>query len=191
MKSRSRTLTGDPLLSSRNWGNVQNSDSRQEGCRVKESRLLGAAVVAIGTLALFVLIPVGIVSPSDVPALALAPEFWPLVIASIFTLMGILMTIAPGSTDRKTTEELRLVPTRLPRLSGFLAILFAFYFVVPYLGMILPAMAMIIGLCWFTGERRWPLLILVAVGIPLILAMFFLFVANIPIPLGIFEFIYS
>ena len=157
---------------------------------MKESRLVGAAVVGIGVLALFVLIPVGIVSPSDVPALALAPEFWPLVIASIFTLMGILMTIAPGSTDQETAEELRLIPSRLPRLSGFLAVLFAFYFSVPYLGMVLPAMVIIVGLCWFTGERRWLLLTSIAVGIPVVLVLFFQFVANMPIPLGMFEFIY-
>lgn len=158
---------------------------------MKESRLLGVAVVTIGALALFVLIPVGIVSPSDVPALALAPEFWPFVIASVFTLMGIIMTIAPGSIDQETVAELQLIPKRILRLTGFLAVLFGFYFVVPYFGMVVPAMAIIFGLCWFTGERRWMLLILISLLIPFVLTLFFIFIANIPIPLGIFEFLYS
>ncbi len=158
---------------------------------MKESRLLGVAVVAIGAIGLFVLIPVGIVSPSDVPALALAPEFWPFVIASVFTLMGIFMTIAPGSTDQETVTELRLMRTRILRLTGFFAVLFGFYFVVPYVGMVVPAIAIIFGLCWFTGERRWLLLLLISLLIPFVLTLFFIFVANIPIPLGIFEFIYG
>lgn len=157
---------------------------------MKESRLLGVAVVTIGALALFVLIPVGIVSPSDVPALALAPEFWPFVIASVFTLMGVFMTIAPGSIDQETVAELQLIPKRILRLTGFLAVLFGFYFVVPYFGMVVPAMAIIFGLCWFTGERRWLLLMLISLLIPFVLTLFFIFIANIPIPLGIFEFLY-
>ena len=158
---------------------------------MRESRFLGVAVVATGALTLAVLIPAGIVSPSDVPALALAPEFWPFVIASVFTLMGILMTIAPGATDRETMTELQLIPKRIVRLTGFLAVLFGYYFVVPYLGMVIPAIAVIFGLCWFTGERRWMLLVLISLLVPIVLTLFFLFVANIPIPLGIFEFIYG
>ena len=158
---------------------------------MKESRLTGVAVTAIGVTTLFLLIPVGIKSPSDVPSLALAPAFWPTVIASIFTLMGIIMTITPGRTDEETLAEIRMIPARSLSLAAFLAALFVYYFLVPVAGMVAPAMVLIFGLCWIRGERRWPLLILLAVLTPTVLTVFFLFIANIPIPLGIFEFMYG
>lgn len=158
---------------------------------MKESRLIGVSVFAIGAITLFVLIPIGIVSPSDVPTLALAPEFWPIVIASTFTLMGILLAVLPGHVDQESRAEIQMLPTRSPRLLAILAALFVFYFLVPYIGMVVPAMFIIFGLSWFAGERRWMMLIVISVMIPIILTLFFLFVANIPIPLGMFEFVYG
>jgi len=37
------------------------------------------------------------------------------------------------------------------------------------------------------GEKRWWLIILLAAGLPLLLFFFFNNVANIPLPLGVFE----
>ena len=157
---------------------------------MNSSRLTGVFVTALGPLTIFVLIPFGIVSPSDVDILALAPEFWPLLIASVFTLMGILLTILPDKTEDESLIDRNFLKRRVPRLAAILAVLLAFYFVVPVAGMVLPAMILIFGLSWFAGERRWKLLILLSSIVPILLVLFFVLVANIPIPLGIFEFIY-
>lgn len=158
---------------------------------MKESRFIGLAVAALGALTLLVLIPYGIVSPSDVKTLALAPEFWPLIIAAMFTLMGALLVIWPSEADADSQIEAGFITRRLPRMLLVLALLFTFYFLIPHAGMVLPAMIVIFVLSWFAGERRWHLLVILAVAIPALLTVFFTGIANIPIPLGIFEFIYA
>ena len=62
-----------------------------------------------------------------------------------------------------------------------------FYVLIPFLGMVVPGMAVIFGLMVLGGERRWLLAAAVAAGVPLLLYVFFVHVAGIPIPLGIFE----
>ena len=68
-----------------------------------------------------------------------------------------------------------------------LATLFVFYFLIDHLGMVVPGIAVIFGMMWFAGERRYALMATVAVVVPVLLYVFFVHVANIPIPLGIFE----
>ena len=158
---------------------------------MNESRLIGAVVAALGLLTLFVLIPIGIVSPADVGSLALAPEFWPIIIASLFTLMGVLLIFIPGQLDPDAPREPINIKRRAGRLALLLGALFGVYFAIPVMGMVVPAMLVIFGLSWLAGERRWKLLLALSLSIPVLLTVFFQFVASIPIPLGIFEFIYG
>jgi len=53
--------------------------------------------------------------------------------------------------------------------------------------MVVPGMALIFILMIFSGYRRWWLIILLSLLVPILLYGFFVHVANIPIPLGIFE----
>ena len=53
--------------------------------------------------------------------------------------------------------------------------------------MVVPGAALIFVLMAFGGERRWLLAAAVAAGVPLLLYAFFVHVAGIPIPLGVFE----
>lgn len=155
------------------------------------ARLIGVAVTLLGALTLTVLIPYGIVSPSDVASLALAPEFWPYIIASLFTLMGVMLTVWPDQTQPHEFTLVEFIRHRVPRLAAVLGGLFAYYLVVPFAGMVVPAMVLIFGLSWFAGETRFKMLATISVLIPVLLTAFFQFVANIPIPLGVFEFIYN
>ena len=68
-----------------------------------------------------------------------------------------------------------------------LGTLFAFYFLIPYLGMVAPGIAVILGLMVYAGERRWPLGLAIAFCVPILLYVFFVHVASVPIPLGVFE----
>ena len=154
------------------------------------SRLIGIAITTLGALTLSVIIPYGIVSPSDVKSLALAPEFWPYIIASVFTVMGVLLTIWPDQSYIAEFTVIEFIKQRVPRLVAILAGLFAFYFIVPVAGMVIPAMVLIFCLSWFAGETRFALLAVISVTIPILLTVFFQFVAHIPIPLGVFEIIY-
>ena len=159
---------------------------------LKKERFIGLAVAALGLLTLFVLIPIGIDSPDYVEVLALAPEFWPIIVGCLFTLSGIFMAVRPFE-EKEDDEEGAPEPVpwleRLPKLALVLGCLFIFYFAAPYLGFVVPAFVLTLILAWFAEERRWHTLILVAIIPPVLLYVFFVFIANIPIPLGYFEFV--
>ena len=162
-------------------------------------RITGLAILMLALLIYFVLIPIGIVSPENLKHISTAPYFWPSIIAGIMGFTGILMmlfakpdtdTPNAGSDDQLTSEnnesELSWL-TRLPRLLLTGGLLFAFYFSIPYLGMVVPGMLLIIVLMFFAGQRRWFLMLGLSVSVPLLLYGFFVHVASIPIPLGWFE----
>jgi hypothetical protein len=65
--------------------------------------------------------------------------------------------------------------------------LFAFYFALPYIGMVVGAMVIILTATRFLGVKSWLQSGLLAVIMPVALYFFFSEVAQIPIPLGLFE----
>ena len=153
-------------------------------------RLTGIGALVFGLLIFFVLIPAGIDRPGSVEHAALAPDFWPKIIAAIIIAMGLLLTVKPAVEEDEDGEDGGdAVPwrQRLPGLAVALGTLFAFYFLIPLLGMVVPGMVMAFGLMVYAGERRWPRSIAIAAGVPILLYFFFVYVASIPIPLGVFE----
>ena len=155
---------------------------------MRRDRLVGAGVVISGLLMLFALIPAGIVVPGNLKTLSLSPDFWPKIVAGIFVLMGLLMIAKPEvPSEESTGMSLAVFVSRLPRLATVLAALFAFYLAIPRFGMVVPAMLLIFGLMVFAGERRWSWMIGISLIVPVLLYWFFVSVASIPIPLGIFE----
>ena len=154
-------------------------------------RLTGIGVLILGLLIFFLLIPRGIDQPGSVEHAALAPDFWPKIIAALIVLMGLFLTVRPAKEEDEDDEEdvgdaggwLQ----RLPGLAVALGTLFVFYFLIPLLGMVVPGIVMAFGLMVYAGERRWTLGIAIAAGVPILLYVFFVYVASIPIPLGVFE----
>ena len=158
------------------------------GLVVIRERFTGIGVLLVGILVFFVLIPYGIDQPANVKHTALAPNFWPKIIAVVIAAMGLLLSVKPGrKTGSETGSDDEAWAQRLPGLAVSLGSLFAFYFLIPSLGMVAPAAALAFGLMLFAGERRWRLGVAVALGIPILLYVFFTYVASIPIPLGVFE----
>ena len=170
-------------------------------------RLTGIGVLVLGLLVFFVLIPRGVDQPGNVEHAALAPDFWPRIIAVVIALMGLLLAVRPAQEDDGEKgvsesgagessgigegsgggEAVVHWPQRLPGLAVTLGALFAFYFLIPFLGMVASGAALIFGLMVYAGERRWPRVAAIAVGVPVALYLFFVYVASIPIPLGVFE----
>ena len=157
---------------------------------VIRERLIGVGVALLGLLIFSVLIPWGIDQPGNVEHAALAPDFWPQIIAAIMMALGALQAVRPAPDDEDDGaggEESIHWLHRAPGLVAALGALFGFYFLIPSLGMVVPGMAVIFGLMVLGGERRWLLGAAVAAGVPLLLYAFFVHVAGIPIPLGVFE----
>ena len=154
-------------------------------------RILGTAVLALGLFVYFYLIPVGIVTPSNVKVLALSPDFWPKIVAVLFGIMGLLMMVHPGGKENKEEDEMSFSQwlQRIPRLIIFLCGLFGFYFAMPTFGMVVPSIVLIFLSMLFAGDRNWIRMVVLSLLVPTLLYCFFVFVAQIPIPLGVFEFI--
>ena len=104
-------------------------------------------------------------------------------------VLGVLQALrpVPDDEDEDGGEDSGRWLHRLPGLAVALGALFGFYVLIPSLGMVVPGVAVIFALMVFGGERRWVLAATVAAGVPILLYAFFVHVAGIPIPLGVFE----
>ena len=152
-------------------------------------RLIGVGVALLGLGIFFVLIPWGIDQPGNVEHIALAPDFWPQIIAVVMMALGVLQALkpTPDDDDEDGGEDFGRWLHRVPGLAVALGALFGFYVLIPPLGMVVPGVAIIFALMVFDGERRWVLAATVAAGVPILLYAFFVHVAGIPVPLGVFE----
>lgn len=155
---------------------------------MNHQKVTGLGVLALGLLLFLVIIPVGVDEPSNVEHLALAPQFWPKIIAAIISLMGILLFFRqPGVESEDEAETDEKWTARIPGFVVTFVALFGFYFLTPHLGMVVPGMVLILGMMLFAGERRFLMIVTISLAVPLLLYFFFVHVASIPIPLGIFE----
>ena len=100
---------------------------------MNQSRYMGLGVVILGLFFLFILIPVGVVEPGRVDQIALAPRFWPQIIAVIIALMGVIMIIKPSEEDNEHAANENQI-SKAARALGFciaFGSLFAFYLLIP------------------------------------------------------------
>ena len=163
---------------------------------------VSGVVIAFACLVLFVLIPAGIYDPGSIDVMALGPAFWPSVVCAFLGAMGLIVGVQAlrrvravrsgtvsgqgdgGGPDAEEAEAAGFSPMRW---LGALALLAAYYAGLDRLGMVLTSM-LALGLFMFLGgERRPVVVILISVLLPLALFAFFRFVANVFIPLGVFE----
>ncbi|WP_282607772.1 tripartite tricarboxylate transporter TctB family protein [Pelagibius sp. Alg239-R121] len=166
---------------------------------------LGAAIVALAMLGLFVAIPLGVDAPENIEVRPLAPDFWPFIVLVFAGLAGAVVVLE-GLSDRRrqtatspviaskdTTPETEVVEQDRPpaeaavRVVAALGAIFALYFALPYTGIVLGTMLLLLFMMRFTGERRWRYILPIAILLPTLLYVFFVYVANVPMPLGLFE----
>lgn len=164
--------------------------------------VVSGVIVTFSCLALFVLIPIGIEAPGSIDVLALGPSFWPSVICVFLGAMGLIVGVQALRRARSARsgvtpveDEQEVLDAAEAAEAGFapgrwlaaLALLAAYYLGLDSLGMVLASM-LALGLFMVLGGERRPAVVLVlAVGVPLALFVFFRFVANVFIPLGVFE----
>ncbi len=163
-----------------------------------EDLIIGVSVVAAALTGILVLIPLGVQSPGSVDVAALSPDFWPRVIMIGLCLCGTLI-LAQGLFARDTAEDPHISlehpveHTHLPlaisivRATSAVIGLFLYYYAIDRIGIILSSSLIILGLMLLGGERRWLLLAALSLLLPIALYYFFTLVANVPMPLGMFE----
>ena len=159
---------------------------------------IGVAVLflALGAVALFVLIPGGVAVPGSVKVAALAPDFWPRVIAmgtliaAACLLVEVLAIRAPADardSESDDTEDFQLEPRLAAlRTAVLIVALFAFYASLTTLGVVAASVVLMFAMMLFFGERSVWLVAVLSAAIPVGLFLFFRYVASVPIPLGLF-----
>jgi len=166
----------------------------------------GGALLMLAMLGIFVAIPEGIVSPSNIDSRAVDPQFWPKIILIGLALAGAVIFIQglfkyripsgqplPQNTKNNQEQKILIESEYLPVFIATLKVgiatvgLFAYYFATNILGMIIASSGTIIFFTLLGGEKRLKIIFPLAFLLPTGLYYFFVYVADIPIPLGIFE----
>ena len=173
--------------------------------KAKRDILIGGAAITIAVLGWFLVIPSGVDVPSSVKILALSPDFWPRIIMGMMAICGGIVLaqgiVAPrADTGGLFTEAGEDITPDEPEEtvhfdthSQFIRIfaaftgLFAFYLLVPYLGVVTGAMILVLASTRILGVQSWLKCSLMAVTLPVLLYFFFTKIAHIPVPLGLLE----
>lgn len=174
--------------------------------KAKREINIGLIVIAMALLSIFVVIPSGVVVPESIDNPVMSPDFWPLVVSVAAGLAGGFVVFG-GVLDLKRADkggpahsplddtipidpegdEYRSFGEASFRVLVTVGVLLALYFLVPHVGIVACSMMMLVFLIRFSGETRWKFIIPIAIILPTILYVFFVYVANIPMPIGIFE----
>ena len=159
--------------------------------------LTGIGFLVLGMLGFFVLIPVGVDLPAAVQIQALSPDFWPrkiaiaVMVVAVFLIAEAAFLRLPGGSDDEDAEadaayKLDTLPGAL-RALVLMASLFLFYFALTTFGIVASSIVLMPAMMLFFGERHWVIIVVLSLASPIGLYLFFLHVAGIPMPLGIFE----
>ena len=166
---------------------------------------IGITAITVSVFGWLVVIPVGIDLPKSVKLLALSPDFWPNIIMIILFACGIIVLIQglmlwaqteDTSYKKETHNNNPTVAEDIIHFSLIIQIfriflvllgLFAFYFFIPHLGVVVGCMFLILAGTRGLGLSSWIKSVALALVLPTSLYFFFSEVAYIPIPLGVFE----
>lgn len=148
-------------------------------------------VVGLGFTAFFVWgIPAWIETPADVRIAAVSPAFWPEVVTLFLAATG--FALAVGGLRRRLAEgprrrETGTAPARWNLNPLFtLGVFLAYYLLTDLLGIVPASVLALAVMAVRYGERNRLVLSAVALGLPLALYGFFVWVAKVPMPLGLF-----
>lgn len=153
--------------------------------------IIGSGVVALALLGLLAIIPSGVVLPGGVEIAALSPDFWPQIVMICLAIAGAIVLFqgmfpAGNRDDEGEGESLSFGVASLKLVTAILAV-FVYYFAITHLGIVISSCIVLLGLMLLGGERRLAVLLPTAVILPVLLYYFFTYVANVPLPLGMFQ----
>ena len=150
----------------------------------------GFVALLLSLLLIFVAIPFGITSPSNISKIVLSPVFWPQVLSVLLGITGIaLMVSANGAKDDcvDDNEDLKVSTAGgFKRLFLMGILMTAYVIAIPKLGLVWASMIAFVALSVLIKSSRPRTAIITAIVIPLILYLFFAHVAGMSIPQGEF-----
>lgn len=138
-------------------------------------------------------IPAGVDSPGSIANRALAPAFWPRIIVVALGLFSLVIAAQGAMLAWRIGRGLEEAAVRAPHPAGTIkvivaiALLFVYVWSLDWGGLVVPSMVAIVVFTALHGETRIQYYIPVAILGPVALYYFFLKVALVPMPLGVFE----
>lgn len=147
---------------------------------------LGATACFISLFLIFIGIPKGVSSPSNVPNIVLSPLFWPYVLASFTGLAGLGLLMAGWRQSGTDTfdDEPENDTNRWLRLGALALLMVVTMYALPRLGMVWTTMLVFVFTAFLFRTRHPRTAMICAVLIPLGLYLFFAHVAGVGIPQG-------
>ncbi len=157
--------------------------------------IAGVVFLAFGVLALTVLIPLGVQQPPSVQYQALSPSYWPNIVCSAISAIGLALIVSALLFGRREAADEGDGAAADDAASGWLAvrpfialaICLALYFALEPLGFVLTTALAVAALMVLAGERRVLVVLPVSILVPLVLHVFFTKAASVPIPGGVLE----
>ncbi len=153
--------------------------------------ILDLIIIALALIGTFFFIPKGVVLPDDIETRALSPDFWPLTIMILLGVAGIALTIqsryGKAAADDEAELVMRPLGEGLIRVAMVILWLIGMYYAIPHIGMPIACALTFAAMTLFAGERRLKYILPITVLLPLLLYLFFVYVANVPLPVGVFE----
>ncbi len=156
---------------------------------------LGAGLTVLSALLYLVIIPFGVVVPSGMRSPILSPAFWPNIVSLFLLAVSAMLFVRAllawrsghivphKSADIDGVEESAGQAGQL-RALGVIALMFAYYWLILKIGLVPASMAALLAVGLTTARPKLWLLILATPVLPLLLYLFFVKIANIPIPGG-------
>jgi len=163
---------------------------------INKDMISGGVLIVLAILFLSILIPVGVQMPGGDQIAALAPDFWIKIIVWTLLLLGIVLLVegiqsakqeAVNEAETVIESDYRDFPGNLIYVALAIVLLFVYYLGVSYLGMMASSIIALLVFTRISGEKRWEIILPIAFIQPVLLYYFFLKVAGIPMPLGIFD----
>ena len=142
-----------------------------------------AAILAALFLALFA-IPAWVSTPSNVSNIILSPLFWPYALAGLTGLVGLGLILTGRRAPRRPRPADAGAPARYVRLAAMAAIMAAYMYAMPRLGMVWSSMPAFAATAFLVRTSHPKTALAAAVAIPLLLYAFFVHVAGVAIPQG-------
>ncbi len=147
----------------------------------------GVACVMAAAIGDLVVVPRGVYVPQSVAGTLDSPAAMPLIMFSALGLLGAVLlaksvkarTVAAASHGR-TAQDWRRAGSMLAICALYLGAIFV-------VGLPIASAIALFAALWYFGERKWGLMLLIAIITPAALWLFFVYVVNVSMPQAIFE----
>lgn len=161
--------------------------------------ILGAILITFSVLMLALIVPEAVSVPKSVKVPALSPDFWIKIVVWILMLMGAAILWSGIKTARAemADEKIKAVKEHMEETHSFgrsllnagtvIFLFWVYYHLINWLGMVAASILVVSALYALSGEKRFKIMVPLCILLPVALYYFFLKVAAIPMPLGIFE----